>query len=89
MKCPQCSSLDLRNRPRRNAFYPAGCVAVLGLPLAILHQASAPREYHCQACGVDFACRTKWARIAYVALIVLSVAMGLALLAGIIFVLRH
>jgi hypothetical protein len=64
-------------------------VAVLGLPLAILHQASAPREYHCQACGVDFGCRTKGAQIAYVALIALSAAIGLALLTGLIFVLRH
>ena len=68
MNCPKCQSTDLQNRGRRNAVYPSGIIALVGLPFAMLHQASAPQDYHCNACGSEFSHRTKTAKIARMAL---------------------
>jgi hypothetical protein len=84
MKCPKCGGLELGNRRRRNAFYPLTYATVLGLPLAQVHQASAPREYHCAACGLAFSRRTMVGRIAFVVLIVWGAWYALAIVVGLL-----
>jgi hypothetical protein len=49
---------------KKNAFYPAGCLMLIGLPLAILHQASSPVEYLCGKCQRKFGVRDTLARFA-------------------------
>ena len=49
---------------KKNAFYPAGCLMIIGLPLAILHQASSPVEYRCGKCQRKFGVRGTLARVA-------------------------
>jgi hypothetical protein len=89
MQCSKCGSREIGNRPRRNAFYPLVYAAVLGAPLALFHQASAPREYHCHACGLDFARRTKLARINFGLMIAWGVFYALALVGALLsFLLR-
>lgn len=78
MNCPSCHSTDIQARGKRNALYPAGCLALISLPLAMLHQVASPHDYHCQSCGVDFARRTTVSKIARVVL--LSLVLGLLLL---------
>ena len=84
MNCSHCGSFDLRNRPRRNAFYPLAYAAVLGLPLAQFHQASAPREYDCRGCGRALCKRTTLGRFAFVFFIVGGVWYALAILASLL-----
>jgi hypothetical protein len=84
MQCSKCASLEIGNRRRRNTFYPLAYAAVLGAPLALFHQASAPREYHCHACGLDFARRTRLARINFVVMIVWAALYALVLLGGLL-----
>jgi hypothetical protein len=69
MTCPKCESADIHSHGKRNAFYPVGIVAIIGLPFAMLHQASTPRDYHCGHCGLKFSQRTTSARIARLFLI--------------------
>ena len=78
MNCPSCNSTDIQARGKRNALYPAGCLALISLPFAMLHQVASPHDYHCQGCGVDFARRTTVSKIARVVL--LSLVLGLLLL---------
>jgi hypothetical protein len=84
MKCPHCGSLDLRNRPRRNAFYPVAYAVVLGVHFAQVHQASAPREYDCRACGRAGSRRSTPARIAFALLILWGAWIALALVVGLL-----
>ena len=84
MKCPSCSSTDIQSRGKRNALYPLGIVAIIGLPFAMLHQASAPQEYHCDACGLDFAHRTTTARITRVLLFVFGIGFALLIITVIV-----
>jgi hypothetical protein len=89
MNCPNCGSLEIGNRRRRLAFYPLAYAAALGAPLAFFHQASVPREYHCHACGLDFARRTGLARFNFVVLIVWGALYVLVILASLLaFLLR-
>jgi hypothetical protein len=88
MKCAHCGSLEIRHRARRDGLYPVGCVAVFGLPLAMLHYAAAPREYQCHGCGRNFSRRTIAARIAYVFLVVLATICVVALLLAVISIIR-
>ncbi len=64
MQCPTCQSASLTLRPKRLAFYPVAGVTVIGWRLATLHQASAAREYGCNACGAVFSRRSAAARLA-------------------------
>jgi transposase-like protein len=79
MNCPACASSNLRCHGKRNALYPSGLPFVIGLVLASLHQASSPIDYHCQACGLDFARRTRLARVAIIELILALIWTVLAL----------
>ena len=49
---------------KKNAFYPAGCLMIIGFPLAILHQASSPVAYLCGNCQRRFGVRSPLAKIA-------------------------
>lgn len=84
MNCPSCNSTNLQARGKRNALYPAGCLALISLPFAMLHQVSSPHDYHCQGCGVDFTRRTTVSKIARVVLLFLVLGLFLlfAVLAG-------
>ena len=82
MNCPSCTANDIQSRGKRNALYPAGILAIIGLPFAMLHQISSPCDYHCNACGADFALRTTAGKIALVGLLILAVAV-LVLFTGI------
>ena len=67
----------MQARGRRHAFYPVGIAAVVGLPLAMLHQASSPHLFHCEGCGLDFQHRTTAAKIARVVLFAVCIALAL------------
>lgn len=84
MTCPICCSTDIQGYPKQRGLYPLGIVAIIGLPFALLHQASAPQRYHCSSCGQDFPHRTPVARIARVFLIIFGVALALLVLLAII-----
>lgn len=64
IECPSCHSNDVHACGKRYALYPVGPLAIFGIALAAIHQASAPFDYHCKACGGNFAHRTKLARLA-------------------------
>jgi DNA-directed RNA polymerase subunit RPC12/RpoP len=87
MTCPTCNSAEIRARGKRNMFYPLGMIAIIGLPFALLHQLSSPLSYHCNECGLDFAQRTKTARVAHLFLILLAIVFGLLIAVGAIAVL--
>ncbi len=74
MKCPACGSSRVESRGKRHALYPSGLLSILGLPVAQLHQASTPIDYHCHGCKLDFTRRTTPARFAGVLLILLICA---------------
>lgn len=74
MHCPSCASTSIRGLGKRYAFYPCGIVAVIGYPLAMVHQASQPFEYRCKACDASFSHRTIAARITRVMLYVWLIA---------------
>ena len=74
IQCPRChdgSSLSCLGK--KYAFYPAGLLLLLDLPLAILHQSSAPTIYRCGKCGKAFGLRSTLARVCLVILIVLLI----------------
>jgi hypothetical protein len=77
--CPSCHATELISRGKRNAFYPIGCLAIVGLPFAMLHQAASPMEYECKACRQRFSRRTLMARIS-LALLIAGVLMVVALI---------
>jgi hypothetical protein len=83
MNCPVCKCTNIQGHGKRHALYPAGIVAIVGLPFAMLHQAATPELHHCLDCGHDFTRRTLSARIAHVALIVLIVALSVVILIAI------
>lgn len=66
MECPTCRSNDIHARGKRYALYPAAIPVVVGLGLAMIHQASTPFDYRCNACGREFARRSKIARVAWI-----------------------
>jgi uncharacterized protein (DUF983 family) len=82
MNCPRCNSADIQCRGKRNALYPAGCLVIIGVPFAMLHQASSPQGYHCNACGFDFSQRTAPEKFAFAVFVV--VVAGFVLLAAFI-----
>jgi len=84
MECPHCRSSEVQARGKRYALYPLGIVAIVGWPLAMLHQASSPREYHCEGCGADFSQRTTFAKIARFVLIAFCLAFALVIATAII-----
>ena len=45
-------------------MYPVGCILILGLPLAVLHQMSSPVDFKYESCGNFFGTRTLAAKIA-------------------------
>lgn len=62
-KCPKCGEESaIICNGRRYALYPSGCVAVLGLPIALFHQASCPTDYECQSCNTKFGVRSLFAK---------------------------
>ena len=64
MKCPKCKNeTSVICHGKRYAMYPSGCLAILGLVLAILHQSSTPIDYECEACGHTFSKRSTAAKI--------------------------
>lgn len=70
MKCPQCDRPEeVVCHGRRYAMYPAGCLALLGPFVAILHQASTPVEYECRSCKLKFARRSTAAKVALLGII--------------------
>lgn len=73
--CPRCGAeAPVTCLGKKNAFYPAGCLMIIGLPLAILHQTSSPVEYRCGKCQRGFGVRSPLARIA------LGILIGIPLL---------
>lgn len=63
--CPKCGpDAPVTCLGKKNAFYPAGCLMIVGLPLAILHQTSSPVEYLCGKCQRRFGVRSTLAKIA-------------------------
>jgi hypothetical protein len=73
--CPTCGpDAAVTCIGKKNAFYPSGCLMIIGLPLAILHQTSSPVEYRCGKCQRKFGVRSTLARIA------LAILIGLPLL---------
>jgi hypothetical protein len=63
--CPKCGpDVPVTCLGKKNAFYPVGCLVVIGLPLAILHQTSSPVEYRCEKCQRRFGVRTMFGKIA-------------------------
>jgi hypothetical protein len=85
MNCPKCNSADILVHGKRNALYPLGLYAVVGLPFAMLHQASSPIDYHCNGCGTNFARRTKTGRVAWVCLVLSIVGLVVAAIASTVF----
>ena len=71
MTCPRCSAANIECHGQRYALYPAGFLALLGFPFAMLHQVSSPRDYRCNACGLDFRRRTTLGKVAGIVLIVI------------------
>ena len=68
-KCPGCKSDEVACLGRRNAFYPAGCLALGGVVIAIIHQATAPVDFKCEACGKRFGVRSVGAKLCLFAII--------------------
>lgn len=73
-KCDKCTPLD--HLGRRYAMYPAGCVAIFGLPYAALHQAQQPTLYKCQICQTEFGVRSVMSQI-FRGLFIMIVALPL------------
>lgn len=63
--CPRCGpETPATCLGKRNAIYPAGCLMIIGFPLAILHQTSSPVEYRCGKCQRRFGVRSTLAKVA-------------------------
>lgn len=63
IECPVCHSTEVHACGKRYVLYPVGPLAIFGITFAALHQASAPFDYRCQACGKSFIRRTPIARL--------------------------
>jgi len=76
VQCPGCGDGSaITCLGKRHAVYPAGCVMLIGLPFAILHQSSAPILYRCGKCGKEFGIRGALARICLIILITIGLAI--------------
>lgn len=84
MSCPSCGSAKVRGLGKRYTHYPMGIVAIIGLPFAMLHQLSAPHEFRCEGCGLDFTERTRNAQVARVFLFILGIGVSLLVLVAIV-----
>lgn len=80
IQCPHCGeSNSIKYIGKRYAMYPAGCVAVISLPFAVLHQAQLPVLYRCEGCEREFGVRTMMGKvfrfilILFIAVIVLGI----------------
>jgi hypothetical protein len=88
MTCPQCGSSQVAFSGKRLALYPLAPVAIFGLALTQWHQAAQPRDLRCTACGHRFTRRSAvaiFARIVFVALVVLAVLQVIGIIAGVLF----
>ena len=56
--CPKCGSQQVDSRGKRHAMYPVGCLYLLTLPIAMLHQVSGPNLYKCRDCEWEYGKRT-------------------------------
>lgn len=72
-QCPKCKSASVACLGKRHALYPAGCLAIVGLLLAMVHQGTLPVDFKCESCGKRFGVRDTGAKLCLlaVALIVL------------------
>jgi len=78
---PKCgTNTRIVCRGKKYAIYPSGCLVIVGLPIAMLHQASAPFEFECETCSTRFAARSLVAKLC-LAMIVLLVLWLLAAIA--------
>ncbi len=77
--CPKCGEEnEIRSSGKRYAVYPSGCLVLLSLPFAAIHQGSSPVDYHCEACDHQFGVRSIWAKICLgiIWLLILSLVVG-------------
>ncbi len=56
--CPKCNGDDIICHGKRYALYPAGCVAILSVPIGWMHRESTPIDFECRACEHRFSRRT-------------------------------
>lgn len=64
-RCPKCGpDAPVTCLGKKNAFYPAGCLMIIGFLFAILHQTSSPVEYRCGKCQRRFGVRSPLAKCA-------------------------
>ena len=83
LQCPKCGEQSrLISHGKRYSLYPAGCLYVLGLVVAIVHRSSAPVDFECQACGHKFAQRSLLAKINLLLLILIVLATLCILMTG-------
>ena len=76
---PACGvSGSVISHGKRHAFYPLGCLFVLGPFIALFHQATAPIDYECHACARKFSRRTALAWFC-VALVPLAIFLRIVL----------
>ncbi len=68
---------------RQYPVYPAGCLYVIGFPLAMLHQGQMPHLLECEACGAEFRRRTGLAKVNLICLIAVIGLIVAALLIAI------
>lgn len=62
--CPHCGSEEVVPRGKHFGMYPAGCLYLISLPFAMLHQVSTPMLFRCHQCHREFGRRTIMAKIA-------------------------
>jgi hypothetical protein len=75
--CPSCGpDAPVTCRGKKYAVYPAGCLMMIGLPLAILHQTSSPMEYLCGQCQRRFGVRSTLAKFALGILIAIPLLLA-------------
>ncbi|WP_193215149.1 hypothetical protein [Luteolibacter marinus] len=72
LECPACRSTKLMDHGRKFPVYPAGCVWILGFPIAIFHQGQTPHQLECEECGARFKRRTLLARINLAGLVLVA-----------------
>jgi len=61
--CPKCESTSIESHGKKYAVYPAGCLYLLSLPFAALHQLQLPTEFRCKHCGKVFRARSLRAKV--------------------------
>lgn len=61
--CPACQSNRIVALGRKHALYPAGCLYLIGFPLALFHQGQMPDLFRCTACDCRFARRSALAKL--------------------------